>query len=176
MHLKLALITVDFNAKRQLDTLKLLSMTDARRISTSGKTGSGSDQGKLVLGLCICVRANRPLPSSKNPHFQKEARCTTFLVKISFICMTTKDFHVKGWACFETEARGNPEMAYSIWIRYLWTLIYSWIRKDNAAIHWKFPDTGFPRIKAGGDYSSKAIISNIAHWKSCPKYFVLCSH
>ena len=24
-----------------------------------------------------------------------------------------------------------------------------------------------------GDYSRKAIISNIAHWKSCPKYFVL---
>jgi len=31
---------------------------------------------------------NRPLPSSKNPHFQNEARCTTFLVKMSFICMT----------------------------------------------------------------------------------------
>ena len=28
--------------------------------------------------------ANRPLPSSKNPHFQDEARCTTFLVKMSF--------------------------------------------------------------------------------------------
>ena len=43
--------------------------------------------------------ANRPLPSSKNPHFQNEARCTTFLVKISFICMRMKnDFHIKGWA------------------------------------------------------------------------------
>ena len=28
---------------------------------------------------------NRPLPSSKNPHFQTEDRCTTFLVKMSFI-------------------------------------------------------------------------------------------
>ena len=44
---------------------------------------------------------NRPLPSSKNPHFQKEARCTTFLVKMSFICMRMKN-----------EARGNSEMAY----------------------------------------------------------------
>ena len=26
---------------------------------------------------------NRPLPSSKNPRFQNEARCTTFLVKMS---------------------------------------------------------------------------------------------
>ena len=42
---------------------------------------------------------NRPLPSSKNPHFQNEARCTTFLVKMSFICMRMKnDFHIKDWA------------------------------------------------------------------------------
>ena len=42
---------------------------------------------------------NRPLPSSKNPHFQNEARCTTFLVKMSFICMRIKnDFCIKGWA------------------------------------------------------------------------------
>ena len=42
---------------------------------------------------------NRPLPSSKNPHFQNEARCTTFLVKMSFICLRMKnDFHIKGWA------------------------------------------------------------------------------
>ena len=40
---------------------------------------------------------NRPLPSSKNPHFQNEARCTTFLVKMSFVCMRMKnDFHIKG--------------------------------------------------------------------------------
>jgi len=43
--------------------------------------------------------ANRPLPSSKKPHCQNEARCTTFLVKMSFICMRMKnDFHIKGWA------------------------------------------------------------------------------
>ena len=42
---------------------------------------------------------NRPLPSSKNPHFQNEARSTTFLVKMSFICMRMKnDFHINGWA------------------------------------------------------------------------------
>ena len=45
------------------------------------------------------VQLNRPLPSFKNPHFQNEARCTTFLVKMSFICMRMKnDFHIKGWA------------------------------------------------------------------------------
>ena len=42
---------------------------------------------------------NRPFPSSKNPHFQNEAKCTTFLVKMSFICIRMKNhFHVKGWA------------------------------------------------------------------------------
>ena len=42
---------------------------------------------------------NRPLQSSKNPHFQNEARCRTFLVKMSFICMRMKnDFHFKGSA------------------------------------------------------------------------------
>ena len=41
--------------------------------------------------------ANRPLPSSKNPLFQNEAKCTTFLVKISFICMRMKNhFYIKG--------------------------------------------------------------------------------
>ena len=64
--------------------------------------------------------ADRPLPSSKNPHFQDEARCTTFLVKMSFICMRKKnDFHIKGpstYSRFETEARGNLEVAYlSTW-------------------------------------------------------------
>ena len=32
----------------------------------------------------------RQLASSKNPHFQNEAKCTTFLVKMSFICMRMK--------------------------------------------------------------------------------------
>ena len=40
-----------------------------------------------------------PLPGSKNPHFQNEAKCTTFLVKMSFICMRMKNLlHIKGWA------------------------------------------------------------------------------
>ena len=50
-------------------------------------------------GRAIQLLANRPLPSSKNPRFQNEAKCTTFLVKMSFICMRMKnDFHIKGWA------------------------------------------------------------------------------
>ena len=39
----------------------------------------------------------RPRPSSKNSRFQNEARCTTFLVKMTFICMRMKnDFHIHG--------------------------------------------------------------------------------
>ena len=30
---------------------------------------------------------NRPFPRSKNSHFQNEAKCKTFLVKMSFICI-----------------------------------------------------------------------------------------
>ena len=45
------------------------------------------------------ITVNRPLPSSKNPHFQNEAKCATFLVKMNLICMRMKsDFHIKGWA------------------------------------------------------------------------------
>ena len=47
----------------------------------------------------ICYKVNRLLPSSKNPHFQNEAKCTTFLVKMSFIYMRMKNnFHIKGLA------------------------------------------------------------------------------
>ena len=60
----------------------------------------------LVTGFCLylwgsfsCLTAcdmlrlgcNRLLPSSKNPHLQNEARCTAFLVKMSFIWMRMKN-------------------------------------------------------------------------------------
>ena len=35
-------------------------------------------------------QTNRPLPSSKNPHFQNEARCTTFLMKMSLFAWEWK--------------------------------------------------------------------------------------
>ena len=61
-------------------------------------------------------KINRPLSSFQNPHFQNEARCTAFLVKMSFICMRIKKiFPYQRLSCFprfETEARGNSEMAF----------------------------------------------------------------
>ena len=55
---------------------------------------ASSPQPTLVITFS---QLNMPLPSSKNPHFQNEARWTTFLVKISFVCMRMKnDFRIKG--------------------------------------------------------------------------------
>ena len=54
-----------------------------------------------VVGDAHCKKREllRPVPSSKNPYFQNEAKCTTFLLKMSFISMRMKnDFHTKGWA------------------------------------------------------------------------------
>ena len=42
---------------------------------------------------------NRPFPSSKKFHFQNEAKCETFVVEMSFICIIIKThFHNKGFA------------------------------------------------------------------------------
>ena len=74
---------------------------------------------KYLWGICFTPSLssvqifppNRPLPSSKNPHFQNEARCTTFLVKMSFICMRMKnDFHIKGWPPTLVLNRGPGEL------------------------------------------------------------------
>ena len=60
----------------------------------SGKTMTLFSALRALPDMEVC---NTPLPSSKNPHFQNEAKCTTFLVKMSFICMRIeKHFHIKG--------------------------------------------------------------------------------
>ena len=61
---------------------------------------------------------NKPLPGSKNPHFQNEAKFTAFLVKKSFICMRMKNhFHIKGCALnfilIPRPKRTRPDMAHS---------------------------------------------------------------
>ena len=39
------------------------------------------------------------ISSSKNPRFQNEAKCTTFVVNMRFICMRIKNhFHINGFA------------------------------------------------------------------------------
>ena len=42
---------------------------------------------------------NRPLPSTKDPHFQNEAKSTTFPLKTSFFFIRMKNhLHIKGGA------------------------------------------------------------------------------
>ena len=54
---------------------------------------------RLNVSYSIEAMYNSPPPSSKISHFQNEAKCSAFLVKMSFICMRMKThFHIKGWA------------------------------------------------------------------------------
>ena len=50
----------------------------------SGKTMTLFSALRALPDMEVC---NRPLPSSKNPRFQNEAKCTTVVVKMCFICM-----------------------------------------------------------------------------------------
>ena len=46
-----------------------------------------------------CLRKNRPFPSSKESHFQNEAKCETFVVKMRNICIIIENhFHIYGFA------------------------------------------------------------------------------
>ena len=55
--------------------------------------------GQMIIFTELQTGKNRPLSRSKNPLFQNEAKCTTFLVEMSFICVRmTNHFHIQGWA------------------------------------------------------------------------------
>ena len=41
---------------------------------------------------------NRPFPSCFEPHYESEASCIVFIMKISFIHMQTSNFHMKSSA------------------------------------------------------------------------------
>ena len=63
---------------------------------------------------------DHPLPSSKNPHFQNEARCTTFFSENEFYLRGNEKWfpyqRLNTCPRFETEARGNSEIAYERFI------------------------------------------------------------
>ena len=61
------------------------------------KLGEGGEQIRCIMGDVQVTY--RPFPYSKNSHFQNEAKCKTFLVKTSFICMRIKThFRIMGYA------------------------------------------------------------------------------
>ena len=54
---------------------------------------------EISIILHMIRKPNRPFPSSKKSHFQTEAKCETFVVKMSFICIIIENhFHINGFA------------------------------------------------------------------------------
>ena len=67
--------------------------------STDMATKSQPTYWLSISQLCIEGCTNRPFPSSRKSHFQTEAKCETFVVKMSFICIIIKNhFHINGFA------------------------------------------------------------------------------
>ena len=67
------------------------------------KSSSSELRSKLFSSVCklpfVSIELNRPFPSSKKSHSQNEAKCETFVVKMSFICIIIKNhFHINGFA------------------------------------------------------------------------------
>ena len=69
-----------YNCLLKKDYINYLKQVCALLIFSSGF----SRRKNLVLVKILAI--DRQLASSKNPHFQNEAKCTTFLVKMNFIC------------------------------------------------------------------------------------------
>ena len=58
------------------------------KVQTCTSRGVSIKINGYAIGSLLCKKKknqNRPLPSSKNSHFQNEAKCKTFAVKMSFI-------------------------------------------------------------------------------------------
>ena len=116
---------------------------------------------------------NRPFPSSKKSHFQNEAKCETFVVKMSFICIIIENhFHINGFAlslvlkvrffgtrkwpinrsfpsspglCFKTRVGAQPLIWKSFFILMQIKLIFT--RKVvHLATFWKW---GFLELRSG---------------------------
>ena len=107
---------------RQTSTVFLTDFS-AHRALPNGTTYN-DDLKKFIYAApevwCISTNStNRPFPSSKKSHFQNEAKCETFVVKMSFICIIIENhFHINGFALnlvLKVRCFWNSEMAYSFW-------------------------------------------------------------
>ena len=59
-------------------------------------TGSASPVSHVFFTFQV-QRGLQATSEFQNPHFQNEAKCTTFIVKMNFTCMRMKKhFHIKG--------------------------------------------------------------------------------
>ena len=71
-------------------------------------------------------KLNRPFPSSKKSHLRNEAKCETFVVKISFICIIIKThFHINGFALsLALKVRFFGTRKWPICMSILWALVF----------------------------------------------------
>ena len=54
--------------------------------------------------------------SPKNPHFQKEAKYTTFLVKMNFFARVKNHSYIKGWVLNVVLKQGQGELENGVWV------------------------------------------------------------
>ena len=73
------------------------SKHDVNFLRLSWRVRNKLTNASVVPSICVhatCAEGNahnRPFPSSTNSHFKNEAKCKTFVEKMSFICMRTKN-------------------------------------------------------------------------------------
>ena len=120
----------------------------------------------------------------ENPHFQNEAKCTTFLVKMSFICQRMKNyFHINGralnlvliqrpwgtqkWPIFQTKVTLNLNISVNLNFsaRVSWSLlVQEWIPKavelERIPTHKKCKCKEFcSQMRLGGEIYSFDVIT-----------------
>ena len=79
-------------------SIKVPSLQDWSWISLRGEWRLSCTPLSEITKLRVEL-VSRPLPSSKKSHFQNEAKCETFVVKMSFICIIIKNhFHINSFA------------------------------------------------------------------------------
>ena len=90
----------------------------------------------MFFSLSDCYKvftSNRPFPSSKKSHFQNEAKCETFVVKMSFICIIIKNhFHINSFAlslALKVRFFGTRKWSIAITVLY-----YSLARKNTVCL------------------------------------------
>jgi len=88
-----------------------------------------------------CIALNRPFLSSESSHFQKEAKCKTNVVKMSFIYMRIKNhFHINGFALSlplkrRLEATGECPIVLYKRVRIVSVLMINMPEHPNLRIH-----------------------------------------
>ena len=112
----------------------------AKRLVTPPENGIFQDSAAQLLNSLPVQTGNRtdfnrPFPSFRKTHFQNEAKCKTFVVKMSFICIIIKNhFHINGFALSLTFKVRFLELGNGLLLLSVETLSYSGINPHSVAI------------------------------------------